>query len=38
VVMWDNFAVVHRAMPYDATTEKRHMVRTTLAGWSTIAA
>jgi len=38
MVMWDNFAVVHRAMPYDATMEKRHMVRTTLAGWSTIAA
>lgn len=38
MVMWDNFAVVHRAMPYDETNEKRHMVRTTLAGWSTLAA
>jgi len=36
MVMWDNFAVVHRAMPYDAAKEKRHMVRTTLAGWSTL--
>jgi alpha-ketoglutarate-dependent 2,4-dichlorophenoxyacetate dioxygenase len=36
MVMWDNFAVVHRAMPYDAASEKRHMVRTTLAGWSTL--
>ena len=36
MVMWDNFAVVHRAMPYDAEREKRHMVRTTLAGWSTL--
>ncbi len=35
MVMWDNFAVVHRAMPYDSANEKRHMVRTTLAGWST---
>ena len=38
MVMWDNFAVVHRAMPYDVEREKRHMVRTTLAGWSTLAA
>ena len=38
MVMWDNFAVVHRAMAYDETKEKRHMVRTTLAGWPTIAA
>ena len=37
MVMWDNFAVVHRAMPYDMEREKRHMVRTTLAGWSTLA-
>jgi alpha-ketoglutarate-dependent 2,4-dichlorophenoxyacetate dioxygenase len=37
MVMWDNFAVVHRAMAYDEAKEKRHMVRTTLAGWSTIA-
>jgi alpha-ketoglutarate-dependent 2,4-dichlorophenoxyacetate dioxygenase len=36
MVMWDNFAVVHRAMAYDEQREKRHMVRTTLAGWSTL--
>jgi len=36
MVMWDNFAVVHRALPYDVVNEKRHMVRTTLAGWSTL--
>jgi alpha-ketoglutarate-dependent taurine dioxygenase len=36
LVMWDNLAVVHRAMAYDDTRVKRHMVRTTLAGWQTI--
>ena len=36
LVMWDNLAVVHRAMAYDDTRVKRHMVRTTLAGWRTV--
>ena len=32
VVLWDNRAVVHRGRPYRHTRERRHMVRTTIAG------
>ncbi len=32
LVMWDNRAVIHRGHPYDEKTERRLLVRTTLAG------
>ena len=32
VIMWDNRVTVHCASPLTSTTEKRHMVRTTIAG------
>ena len=32
LVMWDNRAVIHRATPYAQGDERRHMVRTTIAG------
>ena len=32
LVLWDNRAVLHRATPFANTTERRHMVRTTIAG------
>ena len=32
LILWDNRAVVHRATPFDSTTERRLMVRTTIAG------
>jgi alpha-ketoglutarate-dependent 2,4-dichlorophenoxyacetate dioxygenase len=32
LVMWDNRAVIHRGHPYDELTERRLLVRTTLAG------
>ncbi len=32
LVMWDNRAVLHRATPFESTRERRHMVRTTVAG------
>jgi alpha-ketoglutarate-dependent 2,4-dichlorophenoxyacetate dioxygenase len=32
IVVWDNRAVLHRATPFDSTTERRLMVRTTIAG------
>ena len=32
MVLWDNRAVLHRATPFANTTEKRLMVRTTIAG------
>lgn len=32
LILWDNRAVVHRATPFESTTEKRLMVRTTIAG------
>ena len=32
LVMWDNRAVIHRATPYRQGDERRHMVRTTIAG------
>ena len=32
LVMWDNRAVLHRATPFATTTERRHMVRTCVAG------
>ena len=32
LVLWDNRAVLHRATPFAATTERRHMVRTCVAG------
>ncbi|MBD0272772.1 MAG: TauD/TfdA family dioxygenase, partial [Acetobacteraceae bacterium] len=32
LVLWDNRAVLHRATPFANTTERRHMVRTTVAG------
>ena len=39
LVMWDNRAVLHRATPFATTTERRHMVRTCVAGTApTIAA
>jgi alpha-ketoglutarate-dependent taurine dioxygenase len=31
VVMWDNTAILHRALPYDPASE-RTMQRTTIAG------
>ena len=32
LVLWDNRAVLHRATPFRSTNERRHMVRTTVAG------
>jgi alpha-ketoglutarate-dependent 2,4-dichlorophenoxyacetate dioxygenase len=32
LVLWDNRAVLHRATPFADATERRHMVRTTVAG------
>ena len=32
LVLWDNRAALHRATPFANTTERRHMVRTTVAG------
>lgn len=32
LVMWDNRAVLHRATSFATTTERRHMVRTCVAG------
>ena len=32
LLIWDNRAVLHRATPFASTTERRHMVRTTVAG------
>jgi alpha-ketoglutarate-dependent 2,4-dichlorophenoxyacetate dioxygenase len=32
LVLWDNRAVLHRATPFRSAVERRHMVRTTIAG------
>jgi alpha-ketoglutarate-dependent taurine dioxygenase len=32
LIVWDNRAVLHRATPFANTNERRHMVRTTVAG------
>jgi len=32
LVLWDNRAVLHRATPFRSSEERRHMVRTTIAG------
>ena len=32
LILWDNRAVLHRATPFRSTNERRHMVRTTVAG------
>lgn len=32
LVLWDNRAVLHRATPFRSGAERRHMVRTTIAG------
>lgn len=32
LLIWDNCAVLHRATPFASTTERRHMVRTTVVG------
>jgi alpha-ketoglutarate-dependent 2,4-dichlorophenoxyacetate dioxygenase len=32
LVLWDNRAVLHRATPFRSGEERRHMVRTTIAG------
>jgi len=32
MIMWDNRATLHRASPFSSATEKRYMVRTTIAG------
>lgn len=32
LVLWDNRAVIHRATPFESASEKRLMVRTTIAG------
>jgi alpha-ketoglutarate-dependent 2,4-dichlorophenoxyacetate dioxygenase len=32
LILWDNRAVLHRATPFQSTNERRHMVRTTVAG------
>ena len=34
LILWDNRAVLHRATPFQSTNERRHMVRTTVAGSS----
>ena len=38
LVLWDNRAVLHRAMPFHSLVERRHMVRTTIAGEEPITA
>ena len=38
LVMWDNRAVLHRATPFASSNERRHMVRTTVAGGPTLRA
>ena len=38
LVLWDNRAVLHRATPFHSKAERRHMVRTTVAGEPTLAA
>ena len=38
LVMWDNRAVLHRATPFASSNERRHMVRTTVAGTPTLPA
>ena len=37
LVLWDNRAVLHRATPFNSSQERRHMVRTTVAGGPTLA-
>ena len=32
LILWDNRAVLHRATPFQSANERRHMVRTTIAG------
>ncbi len=32
LIMWDNRAVLHHATPFRSSNERRHMVRTTVAG------
>jgi alpha-ketoglutarate-dependent 2,4-dichlorophenoxyacetate dioxygenase len=32
IVLWDNRAVLHRATPFRSTEQRRHMVRSTIAG------
>lgn len=32
LILWDNRAVIHRATPFESASEKRLMVRTTIAG------
>jgi alpha-ketoglutarate-dependent 2,4-dichlorophenoxyacetate dioxygenase len=32
LILWDNRAVLHRATPFRSSDERRHMVRTTVAG------
>jgi alpha-ketoglutarate-dependent 2,4-dichlorophenoxyacetate dioxygenase len=32
LLLWDNRAVLHRATPFHSSNERRHMVRTTVAG------
>ena len=32
LILWDNRSVMHRATPFASAQEKRHMVRTTIAG------
>jgi len=32
LLLWDNRAVLHRATPFHSAAERRHMVRTTIAG------
>ena len=32
LILWDNRAVLHRATPFASSNERRHMVRTTVAG------
>lgn len=32
LMLWDNRAVLHRATPFQSGNERRHMVRTTVAG------
>jgi alpha-ketoglutarate-dependent 2,4-dichlorophenoxyacetate dioxygenase len=36
LVLWDNRSVLHRATPFKASQERRHMVRTTVAGEPTL--
>ncbi|NQV56713.1 MAG: TauD/TfdA family dioxygenase, partial [Rhodospirillales bacterium] len=32
MVMWDNLALLHRAMPYDLVNDRRLLHRTTVVG------